>query len=60
MSKIKDETKRITVTLEIELDEDGVEDLRESYDGDMKLYFAAELSMDMDVKNILEIEEFGE
>ena len=58
---IKKETKRIVVTVKLEIDEDGVMELRDGYGGDIKWYLGCEvLSLDMGIKNILKIEEFEE
>ncbi len=57
---IKKETKRIVVTVELEIDEDGVDSLRDDYDGGMTNYLNDALYDDITVKNVLNIEAFKE
>ena len=57
---IKKETKRIVVTVELEIDEDGVDFLADDYASDMVAYLGDALDSDITVRNVLKIEEFKE
>ncbi|MGE4399376.1 MAG: hypothetical protein AB7D29_07635 [Campylobacterales bacterium] len=57
---IKDDTKRIVVTVELEIDEDGVDNLVDAYKEDMNAYLNDALDDDITVAKVLKIEEFGE
>ena len=57
---IKKETKRIVVTVELEIDEDGVDFLAGDYESDMVAYLGDALDRDITVRNVLKIEEFKE
>ncbi len=56
----KDGTKRIVVTVELDIDEDGIGELVTEHDEDMVLYLDKLTGMDVTVRNVLKIEEFGE
>lgn len=57
---IKKATKRIVVTVELEIDEDGVDNLVDAYKEDMNAYLNDALDDDISVAKVLKIEEFGE
>ncbi|MDD3466002.1 MAG: hypothetical protein PHE67_02545 [Campylobacterales bacterium] len=57
---IKKETKRIVVTVELEIDEDGVDFLTNDCGSDMVVYLGSSVNGDITVRNVLKIEEFKE
>ncbi len=57
---IKKETKRIVVTAELEIDEDGVDFLTNDCGSDMVEYLGSSVNGDITVRNVLKIEEFKE
>jgi hypothetical protein len=60
MSTIKDDTKRIVVTVELDIDLDGIEKLVSKFQGDMTNYLNYILNTDVEVRKILDTQEFGE
>lgn len=59
---LKSDTNRVVVVVEIEIDSDGVECLREEYDGGGEIleYIDDMLDMDSTAKKIVEIRESNE
>lgn len=52
---IKKATKRIVVTVELEIDEDGVDNLVDAYKEDMNAYLNDALDDDISVAKVLKI-----